>query len=251
MLQTISEQKNLFEIYESKIQTARTRFQQNSGMIEILSPDVEPLLLELYFLYFNALGVPMTDAVEDWISRAGKRCQELGFNKIGQMLLKHAEQEANHHLMMIEDTHTLVKSWNARYTNKLDAEVVLAQPMSESTKAYRQLHEDVIVSDAPFAQVAIEYEIENLSVCYGSQILEQAKKILGSKITESLSFMEEHVQVDIGHTQFNAKLLKNLLKEYPESMDTVVKTGGDALDAYAGFLNHCLVRAKAHREQLK
>ena len=109
MLQTTLDQ-NLFEHYESEIQSARMRFEQNSGMIEILSPDVDPIVLELYFLYFNSLGVPMTDAVEDWICRAGKRCQELEFTNVGNMLIKHAEQEANHHLMMIEDTRTLVKS---------------------------------------------------------------------------------------------------------------------------------------------
>ena len=250
MLQTTLDQ-NLFEHYESEIQSARMRFEQNSGMIEILSPDVDPIVLELYFLYFNSLGVPMTDAVEDWICRAGKRCQELEFTNVGNMLIKHAEQEANHHLMMIEDTRTLVKGWNARQMTKLDAEKFLALPLTKSTKAYRQLHEDVIASHAPFAQVAIEYEIEGLSVRHGSKVIEQAKKILGANITDNLSFMEEHVQIDVGHTQFNAKLLKNLLNKYPESLNALVKIGGDALDTYAGFLNHCLTRAKAHRQKLK
>ncbi|NEP00060.1 MAG: hypothetical protein F6K58_15540 [Symploca sp. SIO2E9] len=250
MSQTTVKQ-NLYEVYESKIQSARTRFGQNSGMLDVLAPDMEPIVLELYFIYFNALGVAMTDSVEDWIRRAGERCQELGFTEIGELLCKHAQQEAGHHLMMIEDTRTLVNRWNELRTPKLDAQWFLQLPIAQSTKYYRQLHEDVIASEAPFAQVAIEYEIEGLSVRYGSQVLEQAKKILGSNITENLSFMEEHVLVDVGHTQLNAKLLKKLLGENPESMRTLVKIGGTALDTYASFLNHCLSLAKTHWEQLK
>ncbi len=250
MSQTTVKQ-NLFEVYESSIESARMRFEQNSAMLDVLSPDVNPTILELYFIYFNALGVAMTDSVEDWIRRAGERSQELKFTEIGQLLCKHAEQEANHHLMMIEDTRTLIDRWNALHTFKLDAEWFLNLPMPESTKQYRQLHEDVIASNTPFAQVAIEYEIEGLSVRYGSKVLEQAKKILGSTITDNLSFMEEHVLVDVGHTQLNAKLLKKLLAQSPESMTTLVNIGSAALDAYAGFLNHCFKQALENWQRLK
>jgi hypothetical protein len=249
MSQTTLKQ-DLFQLYESSIQSARVRFEQNSGMLDVLAPDVDPTLLDLYLIYFNALGVAMTDSVEDWISWAGQRCLETGFTELGELLCKHAQQEANHHLMMIEDTHTLVSSWNARRTPKLDAEWFLNQPMGESTQLYRQLHEDVIASDTPFGQVAIEYEIEGLSVRYGSQLVNQCKKVLGLTVTKGLTFMEEHTVVDVGHTQLNAKLLKSLLQKSPEQVTTMVRIGGAALDAYAGFLNHCLCRAETHLEQL-
>lgn len=249
MSQTTLKQ-DLYEIYESSIKSARMRFEQNSGMLEVLAPNVAPTVLELYLLYFNALGVPMTDSVEDWIRRAGQRCQKIGFTELGDLLCKHAQQEAGHHLMMIEDTRTLVSGWNARRTPKLDAEWFLTQPMAESTHLYRQLHEDVIASDTPFGQVAIEYEIEGLSVRYGSQLIDQCKKVLGSTVTEGLTFMEEHVLVDVGHTQLNTKLLKSLLEKNPEQVTTMVRIGEAALDAYASFLNHCLRRAQTHWEQL-
>lgn len=242
--------RNLYAIYESQIESARLRFKQNSGLEKIFSPDIDSTVLELYLIYFNAHGVAMTDAVEDWINRAGDRCLQLGYTKLGQLLRTHAQQEADHHLMMIKDTHSLVASWNTHHTQQLNAEWFLSLPIAESIHRYRQLHEDVIVSNTPFTQVAIEYEIEMLSVRYGSQLIQQSQKVLGSKITEGLTFIEEHVSVDIGHTQLNAKLLKNFLQEYPENVNVLVEIGGKALDAYAGFLNHCLRSAQEHARTL-
>ncbi|MBH8561556.1 hypothetical protein I8748_05085 [Nostoc sp. CENA67] len=245
MVQT-TVKRDLYQTYESKIENARIRFEQNSGFEEILTGEVDPRVLELYLIYFNALGVAMTDVVEDWISRAGDRCLQLGYTELGQLLKTHAQQEAGHHLMMIDDTHALVSSWNNRRTPQQDAQWFLSQPRGESTQLYRQLHEDVIASETPFAQVAIEYEIEMLSVRYGSQLIQRCQQVLGNSIIQGLSFMEEHVSVDVGHTQLNAKLLKNFLGKHPEHVDVMVEVGAKALDAYAGFLNHCLRCAQQH-----
>ncbi|MBN3923021.1 hypothetical protein [Nostoc sp. NMS4] len=250
MSQTTTVRRELYDIYESNIESARIQFEQKSNFEEILSLDIDPTVLELYLINFNSLGVAMTDSVEDWISRAGESCKKLGFTELGELLSTHAEQEAGHHLMMIQDTHTLVNNWNARRQPQLDAEWFLAQPISENVVLYRQLHEDVIASQTPFAQVAIEYEIEMLSVRYGSQLIQQCQKILGSQVHEGLSFMEEHVSVDVGHTQLNARLLKNFLQNNPEHLDAMVKIGRTALDAYAGFLNDCLTRAKEYAKTL-
>ncbi len=249
MLQT-TVNRDLYEIYESQIENARLRFAQNSDFAEIFSPDIDPTVLELYLIYFNAYGVAMTDAVEDWISRAGDRCLQLGYQELGQLLSNHARHEAGHHLMMIKDTHSLVSRWNAHHTPQLNAEWFLSLPMADSTQLYRQLHEDVIASDTPFTQVAIEYEIEMLSVRYGPQLINQCQKVLGSTIDQDLTFIKEHVSVDIGHTQLNAKLLKNFLQKHPEHVSVLVEVGGQALDAYAGFLNHCLRCAQEHARTL-
>ena len=44
------------------------------GLAVILSPTVDPTLLELFLVHFCAAGVHMTEPVEGWIRRAGERC---------------------------------------------------------------------------------------------------------------------------------------------------------------------------------
>jgi hypothetical protein len=41
-------------------------------------------MLELFLLYFSAIGAQMTQPVEDWIRRASLRCAELGFTQLAK-----------------------------------------------------------------------------------------------------------------------------------------------------------------------
>ncbi|MCA1850511.1 MAG: hypothetical protein LC672_05565, partial [Acidobacteria bacterium] len=108
-------------LYTPHLQAARTRFATSPTLLKILHPEIDEAALELFLIFFNALGVGMTRPVEDWIRRAGERCTEIGLGELGRALRAHAKQEAGHHLMMIEDTRRLVARWNARRTPTLDA----------------------------------------------------------------------------------------------------------------------------------
>ena len=43
-------------------------------------------------------------------------------------------------------------------------------------------------------------------------------EIFGPEILSSLSFVTEHIDLDIGHTQFNAQQLSKLMKLIPEGL---------------------------------
>jgi type II secretory pathway predicted ATPase ExeA len=62
--------------------------------------------------------------------------------------------------------------------------------------------------------------------------------------------LEEHTTLDIGHTQLNEKMLRNLLQQQPERVTILSQIGGASLDAYGAYLNQCLSLAQAHRERL-
>ncbi len=220
------------------------RFWSNDQISIILASDVSPKFLEAFLIYFNALGVSMTEPVEDWIDRAGKSCESKRLTEIGQSLRLHAKHEAGHHSMMINDTKVLVDRWNSRHEPKLDVAQLLAQPVTNGVRSYINLHEDIIASDAPFGQLAIELEIEGLSVSVGPSLIEQCKKILGSEVLEGLSFLEEHIAIDVSHTHFNEKQLDKLLTQHPEYLESLVSAGEKALKSYAMFLNDCATVAK-------
>ncbi len=229
-----------YEAYESAMQPYRLGF---SSVLETLLAERNPRTLMLFWIYFSANGVGMTESVEDWIRRAGNRCKTLGYSELGEQLCKHAVHEADHHLMMIEDAKRLVARWNQLYTPTLEAETIRNAPFNKTVIAYQGLHEDTIHSDHPYNQIAIEYEIENLSVVYGPAILKHALEILGKDIENALSFVDEHIRVDVAHTKYNRKALSNFLMEQPETLAELVGAGKQALSAYWGFLHHCYQQA--------
>jgi hypothetical protein len=235
--------------YQSRLEPARRRFAACDAVTTVLSPALDPETLELFLINYCSLGIGMTEPVEGWIRRAGERCAAIGLPDLGRSLVLHSAHEAGHHLMMIEDTRKLVARWNSRHVRPLDVEQLLRRPPSPGVERYRALHENVIAGDAPFAQLAIELEIENLSVVHGPRLLGRCAERLGPEIMAGLSFLEEHVAVDVGHTKFNMRELDRLLGRHPTFLDALVSAGTAALAAYAEFLDDCLRPTAAASER--
>jgi hypothetical protein len=188
----------------------------------------------------------MTEPVEGWIRRAADRCSALGLPELGEALTRHARAEAGHHLMMIADLRSLAGHWNLRHTPPVDADELLHLMPSYGARRYCRVHEENIVGKTPYAQIAIEYEIEQLPLRYGGLFLSRCIEIFGPDILHSLSFVTEHVDLDIGHTKFNARELAKLIDRIPESLPALVAAGSAALDAYAQFLADCVELAENH-----
>lgn len=232
------------EQYEPHVRSARRRLETDPGIRTLLDPAIDPTLLERFLILYNASGVYMTEPVEGWIRRAGERCIAVGLPELGRSLTMHARHEAGHQLMMIADTRQLVARWNARHEPALDVDHLLSAPPLQATRRYIALHEDTIAGDMPFGQVAIEFEIEGVSVSLFTGLVEQWKRVLGPEIMSGLSFLKEHVEIDVGHTQLNEKMMERLLKARPGAAAELGRIGSAALDIYVAFLNECLASAR-------
>lgn len=241
--------RNLFDQYETSMETARARFDRDNALSRILRPETDPILLELFLIHFNALGVQMTDPVEGWIWRAGQRCEECGLPELGKALKNHSKAEAGHQLMMVRDTRRLVDRWNRR-REKLDAEELMSAPATPGIQRYCRVHEDNIAGQTPYAQIAIEYEIEMLPLKYGSVFIKGCLDRLGADIADCMEFVNEHVTLDIGHSKFNGEQLRRFIEGKPESLPALIAAGTEALDAYAEFLSDCERTSIASRESL-
>jgi hypothetical protein len=231
---------SLMDEYEARLAPARLRFDQHPAVVALFRERLEPATLEAFLIYFSALGVGMTEPVEGWIRRAGRRCDEVGLSKLAKALEAHAHQEADHHLLMQADASLLVNRWNASRQPSLSIDALLALAPTKGVIAYRKLHEDVIAGPVPYCQLTIEFEIEMLSVDYGPKMIEHCTEVLGSGIVDALSFLNDHVELDVGHTHFNRLQLGSLLDENPDFLGELVSAGSAALDAYAMFLDDCL-----------
>lgn len=226
--------------YEAQLGAAREQFDQHSAVVTLFHGAMAPAAMEAFLIAFAVVGVRMTEPVESWIRRAGRRCGELGMSHLAKALDAHAHQEADHHLLMLADAEHLVEQWNRSRRPELSVPVLLDLKQTPGVTAYRTLHENVIEGPAPYGQLAIEYEIEMLSVRYGPRLVSRCNELLGSEILEGLSFLREHVDLDVGHTKFNRLQLSRFLAEQPDCLSGLVAAGAAALRAYAMFLDDCV-----------
>src|ERR1700730_6100988 len=231
--------------YEDLLAPARERFDESFG-VRSLQSNKEAAFVELFLIYFCALGVHMTKPVEGWIRRAAARCTSMGLLQLGRALGLHAAAEADHHLLMIADLQSLATRWNTRRVPSVDANAILDRTPSPGVVKYCTLHEKNIAGATPFAQVAIEYEIEMLPLRYGNLIIGRCIEFLGTDILSCLSFVTKHIELDSAHTGFNAGMLADLIERTPWSLSALAAAGSSALDAYAGFLDDCVRLAEDH-----
>ena len=228
--------------YETRLAEARSLYSKAPGFTAVTGSESETFL-HRFLIEFSSLGVQMTEPVDGWIRRAGARCQDIGLDDLGAALIRHAAHEAGHHKMMIADTHNLVADWIKAGHEPLNADELIARPATPGVQAYIDLHEETIASDAPFGQLAIEYEIELLSLTAGPVLMGQVATVCGPERLAQLSFLEDHIEIDAGHTVFNRRQLETLLGEHPEMLPALGAAGAAALAAHSRFINDCAAGA--------
>lgn len=228
------------ESYEQQLEPARVRFDRSYGVNKLMSEDIAPELLELFLIHYCSLGVALAEPMEGWIRRAGERCTEIGMPDLGEALVRHSKHEAGQHRMMLRDARALVARWNARGGGKLDAQELLLLPRPPGVRRYIDLHESTIAGPTPYGQVAIEYEVEMMSIRFGPPFMGQCVSKLGPNITDCLTFVEDHVELDVGHTQLNLRHLEWLLIQHPDSLATLVACGTAALESYGEYMGDCM-----------
>jgi len=238
------------DAYDRLLAPARERFSTSVG-VQAIQANRDPAFMEAFLAHFCALGSRMTEPVDRWINVAADRCVDLGLSELAHGLHCHARAEAGHHLMMIDDVNALAARWNARYAPKVDAKTLLDQPPSPGVLQYCALHEANMDGDTPYAQLAIEHEIELLPLRHGALFIERCVEVLGPDILGCLSFVTDHVVLDAAHSEFNARMLDRLLDRMPESLPALAAAGGAALDAYAQFLADCARLAKRQSQWVK
>jgi hypothetical protein len=231
------------DAYEAGIQPAREKALLNAVFTTLLTPECPADTLELFLIHWCSLSVQHTRPVERWIRSAGERCQEMGLEELGRALVSHARHERGHEELFIADTRALVARWNGRRPRKLQAQALMARPPPQGSQAYIQLHEDIIGGAAPYAQLAVEYEIERMAMLYGPVLVRMCVEKLGKDILSCMTFVTEHAELDIGHTKFNSAQLEKLLAGHPEFLDALVKAGSQAHEFNGAFIEECIALA--------
>lgn len=232
--------------YEPPLAPARRSFDEDAAILRLRGSDDEDLF-RLFMIRFCAHGVRMTEQVSSWISRAGERCAELGRTELGAALKAHARSEAGHEKMMESDARLMCGEWNRGHSARIDPDALLESAPLYATRKYVELHEEVIAGSRPWCQLAVEFEIERLSLVLGPNLLAKCVSVLTD---DSYSFLAEHVELDKGHTAFNERQLAGLLREDDADLVALVETGRRALHTYREFIAECVELAEADLARL-
>lgn len=228
-----------FAAYNRLVHPERVRFMRSPG-IQFYTGQLSKKDLHAFLIVWSHFSIKMTEHVEEWIARAGKRCVELGFEKVGAKLKHHAAQESDHDLMLVEDLAILLEKWNSTYGDQLTTKDLDAIATPRNTNAYVDIHENTISGPHPYGQVAIEYEIERISVGYGPAMVENVVNTLGDNFEAGIGFLAHHVLLDQGHTKFNKALMEECLAMGGD-LQALATTGAAALRIYGEFLTECSV----------
>lgn len=223
---------SLLNQYEAALSVPRAEL--NSSIQQMLAK-CDAKTLGWFLIYFCSHGVAMTQPVELWIRRAGERCLALRYTELGDELLKHSKQESNHHIMMIRDATALIHWWNRKHDLKLLPEDFIKLTSCKSAVPYETVHEKYIESDTPYGQLAIEYEIEKISIVHGPILIKQCIQNYGIGILMKLGFIRHHVKLDFWHTRWNQEMLTRLLKQHPDTLEHLIAAGTEAIRAYQAF----------------
>ncbi len=71
-----------------------------------------------------------------------------------------------------------------------------------------------------------------LSAALGPKVMQKCEQMQGKESAHGLSFLEEHIAIDAGHTLFNTAELKRLIAAAPERAEPLGGTGSRPLDTY-------------------
>jgi len=230
----------LKKLYEPYALPARALLDTDPALRRLLDPSLDPKVLARFLIEWMARAAYMTEPVDGWIRGTGQRCIEQGMEKMGHALITHAKSETGHHLMTLEDARSLVGHWNTRYLPTLSVRDLCAQSPLESMEAYRRLHDETIGGAFPVGQIAIEREVGFLAVYFGPRLMQQVERLLGPEVAGMLTFLTEHVAVDVGHTLLNEKMLEEAISRSPENARIYAETGARAMTLYIRFLGDCL-----------
>jgi hypothetical protein len=234
---------SLHPVYDGLVATARARLDGDRRLSALVEPAIDRAQLHTCLLQWKAWRSQLTDPAHGWVRRAAERCIARGYPEVGRMLMMRGKRTADRHQALLDDLQFLVERWNTSGRPEVDAARFLQTAAPASLRRHVNLQESIIDGLEPFAQVAIEYELDRASDILAPRLLKQAQRVLGHEIARGLTALQASV-ADQGQTTFSERHLTRLLAQQPQAVATLGITGAIVLDCHLDLLGDSLDRAR-------
>ncbi|MBB2913310.1 hypothetical protein FHS43_004608 [Streptosporangium becharense] len=239
--------------YEMALESDRRRLIDDPAVAQVLSPSCDERSFVRWMLRHSAYGAHMTHDAERWISAPAAQHGLPGANEQhglpdtdGSREPARTRAPAAGYGRMLADARATAAWWAERFSEAgaLDTDALLATAPPASVAFYTRLRENVISGPLPFAQLAIWYEVERLSVTVGPALVANCRRIFGAD-RACYAFLAERVEFGADYTAFRRRQVDAALTASPSTLDVMIKTGKTALAAYASLMTECWELAQA------
>jgi hypothetical protein len=210
--------------------------------------------LGFFLIYYTALGADMADPMDKILHKASKRCRKLEYSMLADAFDQQAGEAIQHCRAMKDDTKIWLDWWNKKHQLNLSAKDYLRHPSMPSIQASRDLHEDIVAYQSPYAELAIAYELQRTEMIHSFTLIKLAILKFGTGALRRLGFIRRAIQLK-HHKPINKKLLMDFLQENPETRAAMIEKARASLLIYGDFLEECFSLAeheskKYHRQEM-
>jgi hypothetical protein len=233
----------LHPVYDNLVAPARARLDSDRRLNALMDPAIDRAHFHCCLMRWNAWRAQLTHPSHGWVRRAAERCIARGYPEVGRVLMLRGKRIADRHQALLDDLHGLVQGWNASGRPAVEAARFLEAPAPASLRRHLDLQESIIAGLEPFAQIAIEYEIDRASDILAPRLLKQGLRVLGHQAARGLAALRARIS-DQGQTTFSERHLTRLLAQHPQAAATLGITGAIALESHLDLLGDCLDHAR-------
>ena len=177
---------SLSERLREALADARFALAEREAVAHLLAPEVDPTLLLGFMVEFAALSVQLQEPVEQFLVAASGRCEQLGERKAARELLRLAHDAIERYADYADDTRALTLRWNAAHEPELDLTGLLTQPKTRAMRRLFALHNQVVTSDDPWAELALICELESMTAAVAPLLVLHAERRLGADIRSGM-----------------------------------------------------------------
>lgn len=236
--------------YNLKMQTVRDRLDQH--ITDLYQKLNDEQLVELFLIYFSAVGTHMVASIPEWTENLANRFAEKRLDHLAKHLRQHAKEEVGHINWHRSDVRFLVAHYNQKYGTSLDANAIFAEGNQPCVKRYFDTYSLAMRDNMIHQSMGMFYETELMAFTQAPHFVGFCVQELGFKIMKGLSFLQGHMVADIKHVQENTENMQEVLNNSTEKereLKEMVQLGQETIEVYVDYFNQVMNLAEAQRKK--
>lgn len=255
------------EYYLPHVAATRARLEVDTRVAALLTEDNGSTQMLGFLIEFCALGIRMLRPVEGWLRASGEGCVAAGYEDLGRELIAASTDEAQRHLLLIDDLVQLLDIWRGgvapwrkgtslsggpprrRTDDKsdalaLDMPALVRRDCPESAVRHALIREAASDPSQPYLALGVELELGHLARTLGPRLFRACEAQLGMQVFEGMQYLHSRIDRGALHNDRWMLQLEALLRACPELGPAVAVVGCEATSAMLDFFAECIERGR-------
>ena len=190
-----------------------------------------------FLLWLVTRQVQLGERAGSWLRTAGQHVAALGMVELSANLIQWAERNRANQDELIVGVHRMVARWNRTRDRQLDANGLLAEPLSAPMLEFVEFNERTVTGATPWAVLAILGPVEEVLANAVPLSIDIARVDDTDLLEVSRAFE--------ARARFGRELrdrLERVLHEHPGKREHIESTRDRAVEIFSQLLNECTRR---------